>query len=79
MVGEVGFREVRDSIAAESFDTAAAVQVRGPSPADGESGLSRRRFLGYLIAGPTVIASAQLFVGQAQGFRRARSATLADE
>jgi isoquinoline 1-oxidoreductase beta subunit len=37
-----------------------------PSPGDGESGLSRRRFLGYLIAGPTVIAGAQLFVGPAR-------------
>jgi isoquinoline 1-oxidoreductase beta subunit len=29
-------------------------------PGDGPGGLSRRRFLGYLIAGPTVVAGAQL-------------------
>jgi isoquinoline 1-oxidoreductase subunit beta len=33
---------------------------------DGPGGLSRRRFLGYLIAGPTVIAGAQLLVSPAQ-------------
>jgi isoquinoline 1-oxidoreductase beta subunit len=30
------------------------------APGDGPGGLSRRRFLGYLIAGPTVVAGAQL-------------------
>ena len=32
---------------------------RGPKP------ISRRRFIGYLIAAPTVMGAAQLFVGPA--------------
>jgi isoquinoline 1-oxidoreductase subunit beta len=40
--------------------------MEGASPAgDGPGGLSRRRFLGYLIAGPTVIAGAQLLAAPA--------------
>lgn len=51
--------EVRRPQGAEDDDVTAAA-----SPAAG--GLSRRRFLGYLIAAPTVVGAAQLFVEPAQ-------------
>jgi isoquinoline 1-oxidoreductase beta subunit len=38
---------------------------RSPPAPDGSKGLSRRRFLGYLIAGPTLVAGAQLVVDPA--------------
>jgi isoquinoline 1-oxidoreductase beta subunit len=42
-------------------------ELGGASAADdGAGGLSRRRFLGYLIAGPTIIAGAQLLVTPAK-------------
>jgi isoquinoline 1-oxidoreductase subunit beta len=43
------------------------VDAEGPPAAGGHRrGISRRRFIGYLIAGPTVVAGAQLLVEPAQ-------------
>jgi isoquinoline 1-oxidoreductase subunit beta len=43
-----------------------ATLERSPGAGDGDGGVSRRRFIGYLIAAPTVVGAAQLFVESAE-------------